>query len=221
MEKSDGNGTLSRCFGIMSGRNTTRTSSRVGQDPPETPQEAQLRPSPRSASISDVSSPILAGNDNVTSNVDNLINNIGSPPRRPRCDPPANAAPVINYNAMEEEEACDLRTRAEAGGADDSENEADDDKEILPNDRHLFEEDNLAAIADESEYVASAVLSASDSDRVIPGAPEGWRPPGAPPNWKGPPKQNGIKVPDFDTVDNPGGWSDFTFQPKCKRDKRG
>lgn len=195
--------------------------ARAGQDPPETSEEVVLRPSPRSASVSDISSPILAGNANIVSLIDNLINNqTETPARRPRCDPPANTAPVINCNAMEEEEAHELRTRGESGGADDSENEADSDAETLGDDRHLFEEGNCAAAVDESECVTSAALSASNSDRVTPGASEGWRPPGPPSNWKGPTTQNGISFPEFDTIDDPGGWSDFAFQPKCKRDAR-
>ena len=49
----------------------------------------------------------------------------------------------------------------------------------------------------------------------IPGAPNGWIPPGPPDTWTGYiPKFDA--PPNFDDVDNPGGWSDFTFRPVYK-----
>ena len=49
------------------------------------------------------------------------------------------------------------------------------------------------------------------------GAPLGWQPPGKPQDWRRPTPKSG--EPEFDNVDNPGQWSDFTFQAKYKADK--
>jgi hypothetical protein len=47
------------------------------------------------------------------------------------------------------------------------------------------------------------------------GAPPGWSPPYAPKNWS--PMVNSNKgEPLFEDVDNPGGWSSYTFRPIYK-----
>jgi len=50
---------------------------------------------------------------------------------------------------------------------------------------------------------------------TIPGAPNGWTPPGPPENYRGYlPKLDAGAPLLFSEVDNPGGWSEFVFQPK-------
>ena len=53
-------------------------------------------------------------------------------------------------------------------------------------------------------------------DKGIPGAPEGWIKPGPPDDWQGySPKTYDDHEPSFfEDVDNPGCWSDYTFQAK-------
>jgi hypothetical protein len=57
------------------------------------------------------------------------------------------------------------------------------------------------------------VISNTDSRQRLWGAPPGWHPPEPPPNWK----SKDIKVdkgePSFAEVDNPGQWSQYTYQP--------
>ena len=51
----------------------------------------------------------------------------------------------------------------------------------------------------------------------IPGSPRGWEPPGPPDGWAGyRPKHD---APQERDVDNPGGWSNYTFQPKYNKEK--
>lgn len=54
----------------------------------------------------------------------------------------------------------------------------------------------------------------------LPGAPHNWLPPQPPATFKGyiPKPQSGAPTT-FDDVDNPGGWTDFMFQPKYKTNK--
>ena len=47
--------------------------------------------------------------------------------------------------------------------------------------------------------------------REIPGAPKGWNPPRAPADYKYTPR-TGEPAPE--TIDNPGGWDDYTFRAK-------
>lgn len=48
--------------------------------------------------------------------------------------------------------------------------------------------------------------------RGITGAPDGWTPPAAPDTFEGYQPKNGAPL-SFEEVDNPGGWSQYTFQP--------
>lgn len=165
----------------MSDGTAAGSTANAPGDPPVTPQEAVLRPSPRSASISDISSPLWA--------IGSLINNQSEThTQQARCDPAA--APATDCDAMEEEETHDLRTRRESRGALDLEEEGETE---VDNDRCLFVEENLAAIVQESKCVTST--ETPSSVRVTPGAPEGWTPPGPPQDWKGPAKHSGIDCP--------------------------
>ncbi len=63
-------------------------------------------------------------------------------------------------------------------------------------------DDDDAVICDKTNNVQTALF----------GAPKGWSPPGQPANWN--PKVNSLKgEPHMDDVDNPGGWSSFTYRP--------
>ena len=56
------------------------------------------------------------------------------------------------------------------------------------------------------------------TNTAIDGAPEGWSPPSAPDDFKGyEPKHDA--PPSFADVDNPGGWSQYTFQATYKNQK--
>jgi len=63
-----------------------------------------------------------------------------------------------------------------------------------------------------------------DAPPLISGAPPGWSPPVAPKDWKPPKIASSLGQPDvsFSEIDNPGGWSEYTFAPKfqCNKMKR-
>jgi hypothetical protein len=52
----------------------------------------------------------------------------------------------------------------------------------------------------------------SDEPPVLEGDPVGWKIPGPPKNYQR--KKDPSSVPAFETVDNPGFWDDYVFQPK-------
>jgi len=54
------------------------------------------------------------------------------------------------------------------------------------------------------------------NESKIPSAPPGWRCPGAPDDWK-PSKSRRGQPEDFASVDNPGGWDSFSWQPMFKK----
>jgi len=54
---------------------------------------------------------------------------------------------------------------------------------------------------------------AGDGEPWCWGAPKGWKPPTAPEDWK--PTKAKSTVPKHEEVDDPGGWSEFNFCPKC------
>ena len=63
-------------------------------------------------------------------------------------------------------------------------------------------DDDDAFVCNKTENVLSTLF----------GAPKGWSPPGPPEDWN--PKVNSSRgEPPMDDVDNPGGWSSFTFRP--------
>jgi hypothetical protein len=52
----------------------------------------------------------------------------------------------------------------------------------------------------------------NDVQSTLFGAPKGWSPPGQPEDWN--PRVNSSRgEPPMDDVDNPGGWSSFTYRP--------
>jgi hypothetical protein len=52
---------------------------------------------------------------------------------------------------------------------------------------------------------------------ILEGALVGWKMPGPPKNYQR--KKDPPSVPAFETVDNPGFWDDFVFQPKYDKKK--
>ena len=72
---------------------------------------------------------------------------------------------------------------------------------------------NNAVVNDPEEWDKRNQANSFCEDKGIPGQPDGWFPPGPPEDWAGYcPRYDA--PPTFSQVDNPGGWSDFTFQAK-------
>lgn len=93
-------------------------------------------------------------------------------------------------------------TLFEEGDGDDSDNEGGE--------RELHTAAmNLGEISERND-----VELALDADEwgAIPGSPDSWTPPCAPPDFK--PYEPKYDVPSLDNLDNPGGWSEYTYQPK-------
>jgi hypothetical protein len=73
---------------------------------------------------------------------------------------------------------------------------------------------------DDNTAVEGATLITNDQTPQLWGAPPNWIPPQVPPNWK--PKTINVEwgEPTFDKVDNPGGWSVYTYQPVFNKEKK-
>lgn len=150
--------------------------------------------------------------------------NIASPLAIDRSNPALTAA--------EEENAYDNVAYSENPGASDSEddNEIDprkiqlDDDDDADLDRVALEalfaaEDNAAAMIPEDDPVAEVKLESTAEEPWCYGAPSGWLPTQIPDGWE-PKKRDG--APDsFDSIDNPGGWSKFSYQARFKKEKGG
>jgi hypothetical protein len=52
------------------------------------------------------------------------------------------------------------------------------------------------------------------------GTPPDWYPPQVPSTWQAPKSKVDWGEPPFDKVDNPGGWSDYTYQAVYNKDKK-
>ena len=100
-------------------------------------------------------------------------------------------------------EAGALRDYAEQGPGDDSDEEGEE--------VHLHAE-AVRNTANRGGYPFAM-------DGMISGAPEGWSPPPAPDDFKGYRAQHDAPA-NFGGVDNPGNWSEYTFQPKFDKDKK-
>ena len=130
--------------------------------------------------------------------------------------------PAIPFDPVAFEEDYDNRARQENAGADDSESdgEADDENPVGPDlaDRQMQEDDNEAVVGAEAEFGLNPLIP----EPVLFGAPVGWLLPAHPDDWKPDnPKENKGEPSAFDKIDNPGGWTPFTFRPKFKRSKEG
>ena len=128
--------------------------------------------------------------------------------------------------AEEEEQEHDLNDLADYNGDSDDEGEHADD--VLAN-MVTFNEQRFSdtAVAHDDGYTACDNTISREEQMIeqqseqapmtLPGAPVGWKPPGPPDDWKGPGKARtklGQPDVDFKSIDNPGGWSSFTFRPK-------
>lgn len=120
-------------------------------------------------------------------------------------------------NPLELEELYDRRRYEEHPGAEDSEDERDlfdfgDDVEAERG-KHLAEE--LAAFVNDADFIPSLKTAEEEDDETpfLPGAPLGWKPPSPPEGWTPPATKTNAGEPKFEDVDNPGGWSEYIFQP--------
>ena len=64
------------------------------------------------------------------------------------------------------------------------------------------------------------MVSNDDTTPQLWGAPPNWIPPQVPPNWRPPSPNIEWGEPSFDKVDNPGGWSNYTYQPVFNKEKK-
>ena len=96
------------------------------------------------------------------------------------------------------------------GGASDNEGDGDFELDVFvkadPEMRDLDVEMSLRD--DIANYEESA----------IPGAPEGWVPPTDPEGWEQTKIPTAAQVPNFQDVDNPGGWTNYPFRAKFSKD---
>jgi len=137
--------------------------------------------------------------------------------------PPSNQRGRPEYRtAAEEEYHHDMNDLADYDGDSDDESPgADAVLQTLRSQR----EDDAAEVNDDGFTACNDVVSEEEQRNAqmsvnaplsLPGAPVGWRVPAAQESWKEPKPKTTLGQPNakFDTVDNPGGWSLFTFRPK-------
>ena len=134
------------------------------------------------------------------------------------------AIPRYAPSALEEEEMYDMARRAEQAGASDSESdgesvadERNEDREKIILDAAFAAEEEKAALIPDEEV---AGLKSETDEPWAYGAPVGWKPPGPPDSWQPNKPRNG-EPEDWNTIDNPGGWSKYSFQAKHKYEKKG
>ena len=135
---------------------------------------------------------------------------------------------------LEAEAAFDRSAYHHNAGASDSEHapesEDEDDVDIDEAEdsgrRNILDalnamEDRAAAEIPENEEVAGVTNAPANESNVWAfGAPAGWVPPQIPDGWK-PNKARGSQPKNFDEVDNPGGWSEFSYQARFSKEKGG
>jgi hypothetical protein len=122
---------------------------------------------------------------------------------------------IQRIDPLLEEDEFDRQNKTAYPGPADSEDEEDDDNDVLL-DRMLHADDNAAI--DDNEYVESSELQSTPF--FLWGCPPGWKPPTAPPEWVAPPPKTDLGEPEFEDVDNPGKWSDFTFRARFNKRKK-
>ena len=73
---------------------------------------------------------------------------------------------------------------------------------------------------DNTAVEGDTTMVSNDDKPQLWGAPPNWIPPQVPPNWR--PSSPNIELgePSFDKVDNPGGWSAYTYQPVFNKEKK-
>jgi len=127
-------------------------------------------------------------------------------------------SPLQQRDHHAEDEEYNRRCFEENCGADDSEEEPDvqDDvdreKAFHPTlqDRNISEEDKVDVSL--NAFVQIKTEPGTGEEAWCFGAPVGWTPTVAPDDWK--PSKKKAGEPEFVTVDNPGGWTEFTYRPK-------
>ena len=141
-------------------------------------------------------------------------------------------SPLERMDAIQEEDQYDAVLYQENPGADDSEDEDETGMGVLNaalvdaqaerreeteasagiNFAKYLEDYNrqLQEQKEEADLANNAAENNNNND--IPGAPVGWKRPGPKPGWK--PLEPKHGQPPFAEVDNPGGWSEFTYRPK-------
>ena len=130
----------------------------------------------------------------------------------------------------EEEYDHDLNDLADYKG--DSGDEAENVDDIYTNVDDAVRESEAAVRVNDENFVACDDIPTDEELRnehgqanappLLPGAPPGWRVPSAPEDWK-PDKPNvklGEPTTRFVSIDNPGGWAQFTYRPKFKHVNR-
>jgi len=123
---------------------------------------------------------------------------------------------------LNEEEDYDQRCYQDNAGAFDSEDESEamegaTSLRCKMEDAYEAQESNNDV--EDRDYVPAVKVEA-DAPVLLHGAPPGWKPPGAPDAWKPKDVKTGLGEPEHGKVDNPGGWSEFTFRPKWKAKKK-
>ena len=105
----------------------------------------------------------------------------------------------------DEDKSSDIEEVIECSSVGDSDEEGPENQllTLLEVDEH--EDDGMD---DESE---DAGEQGTNLIVPLPGSPPGWFPPQPPPDFEYTPKYN---APDIDDIDNPGGWSLFSFIPR-------
>jgi len=121
------------------------------------------------------------------------------------------------------EAAFDRNAYKDNAGASDSEEEDDigmPANEVLERQEHLA--DAMTALMDDIEAIGQQIGNINNNNNngeneaepVISGAPIGWIPPGAPDGWTPPARDEAAGEPPFNEVDNPGGWTQYTYRPR-------
>lgn len=141
------------------------------------------------------------------------LSNVASPvlPARAR---------AYNQDALDEEQAYDKAAYEENAGAGDSDEEDPQEESVDENPdkveqvklEALFEAEAKAAAELPPEYVESGTADHPNGVWCY-GSPPGWTPPGPPDGWA-PTKARGGEPENFKDINNPGGWSSFSYQPK-------
>ena len=123
---------------------------------------------------------------------------------------------VARQSALEEEEEFDEANRQDSPESDEEDEDLLQDSKM---ERMRHEDENYAPIPAESDFTASTGME----QPALCGAPIGWKIRGPPEDWERPqPVTDGGEPGLFEDVDNPGGWNDYTFQPKYEHvTKRG
>ena len=139
----------------------------------------------------------------------------GSPPATPQRNQGQS-----EMSAMREEDLMEsnLFGRLPTEFSDDEAAEDDFDDDALP---EVEREMASLSVAIDNEVQRGFQDESNNNERpVMYGAPAGWKPPSAPDDFApDPPKRNKGEPTTFDTVDNPGQWSQFTYRPKFGGDR--